>query len=59
MKRIRKLKKSCHLIFNTTRSIGDLQPVLLDNDLSEIYEAYQSHPSVKMIKGKMENLGTE
>ncbi len=31
----------------------------MHNHLSEIYEAYKNHSSVKMIKGKTENLGTE
>jgi hypothetical protein len=44
---------------SAARDIGGVQPVTLENDLSEIYKAYENHKSIKMIKQHMEILGTD
>jgi hypothetical protein len=44
---------------SAAKNIGGPHPISLENDLCEIYEAYQNHTSVKMIKLKMEGLNNE
>ena len=44
---------------SAANSIGGIQPVTLANELTEIYQAYENHSGIKMIKSKMAALGCE